>query len=63
MYSTLKDHQDHVYRVHADGFIVDKKMDLKISKQMGHWKLANAGTVVIHIPILLTGCNFFCFST
>ena len=23
-------------------------MDLKISKQIGHWKLANAGTVVIH---------------
>ena len=48
MYSTLRDHRDSVYRVHTDGLIVDKKMDLKMSKQMGHWKLANAATVVIH---------------
>ena len=48
MYDSLKDVREHVFRVHTDGFVVDKELDLKMGDGLGRYKLAHEGTAVIH---------------
>ena len=48
MYQHLLPFQQHVHRVHTDGVIVDKPVDLPIGAKMGEWKIEHEGRCVIH---------------
>ena len=48
MADALRGHEDNLLRVHTDGFIVKKKMKLKIGTDLGDYKLANEGKIKVH---------------
>ena len=39
----IEPHLDFVKRVHTDGFVVDKKLNIKLSSKLGEIKLENHG--------------------
>ena len=44
MYLALKDVEAHVYRIHTDGFVIDRPLDsLPLSTKIGEWKIEKQG--------------------
>lgn len=43
MYLTFKDVQQDVYRVHTDGVVLSKKVDLPLGHGVGEWKVEKEG--------------------
>lgn len=47
MSDTMQPHRDHIYRIHTDGFITDKVIDLPLSRDLGKWKIEHKGNCII----------------
>lgn len=42
MYLTFKDVAENVFRVHTDGVVMSKKVDLPVGDGIGEWKRVHA---------------------
>lgn len=47
MFHQLHKYEKHIKRIHTDGFVADKELDLTISEEMGGWKIEKQGDVRI----------------
>lgn len=43
MFKELMPFKDSIHRIHTDGFIADRKLDLKLSTKLGGWKIEKQG--------------------
>lgn len=43
MFKELHPFKDSIHRIHTDGFIADRKLDLKLSTKLGGWKIEKQG--------------------
>ncbi len=57
MYLALRDHVDHVFRIHTDGFVADKKIELRMSSKIGDWKVESKDGKRLEGPCRVVNCN------
>lgn len=49
MFTALKGVEEHVYRIHTDGFVTDRPLEsLPLSTKIGEWKIEKQGRCQVH---------------
>lgn len=51
MFQLLEQHQHHIKRVHTDGFISIKKLEMDVGSEIGQWKVEHQGKCSIHSAV------------